>query len=136
MKLLPEVIEIINNHNPQPIILPNENLNVREYLKSNPKKIYDFLSFKNDHYFLKLYGEYVSKGHYGFALSCPINPVWSEIIDDILEICINEDPNFQIFQIKIKFGRVCFYVQSDVIEDVVEIQILLSKRLFDEKLIY
>jgi hypothetical protein len=75
-------------------------------------------------------------GHYGFSLGNPIIPEWCKIIDKILELCVATDPEFQICQVKIKFGTVHFNVHSEIIEDCHDVDRLIMSTLFDRALIY
>jgi len=83
----------------------------------------------------------VGKGWYGFALSNDVPLVWAQIIDDFLDELAKEAPNFEIHQIKLKFGGLRFYVdlrlsdkkKVDQINKEIE---ALTQTLFNEKLIY
>lgn len=51
----------------------------------------------------------VGKRWYGFALS-PAPSSWATIINEFLEWLVLQAPNFEIHQIKLKFGGLRFYV--------------------------
>lgn len=136
MKLLNNVIEIFNKYELNPIILPSEYSNVYEYLKVNSKYRNLYISTKNDIYFLKKYKNYISLGHYGFSIGDPIIPAWNEIIDEVLELCISHDPDFSIQQIKLKYGYICFYVESNIISDILDIELYITQKLYDKNLVY
>jgi hypothetical protein len=87
-------------------------------------------------FLIKKYRQHIPKGHYGFSIGEPIIPQWNEILDKIVEVCIAADPNFEIRQVKLKFGGICFYVHSDVIEDLHEVEVQIGNTLFDRGLIY
>jgi len=136
MKILNEVEEIFTGYELKPIQLPDGFKNVYEYLRANPLETEKYESKKNDGYLLKKYREYIPKGWYGFDIGTPIIPEWMEIIDKIVELCVENDPDFEIHQIKLKFGGICFYVYSAVIEDTHEVERLILDNLFDPALIY
>jgi len=136
MKLLSNVQEIFNQYQLNELIFPDDNKNVYEFLQSYPEFKKDFVSEKNDMYLIKKYRKYISAGHYGFSIGEPIVPTWNEIIDKILELCIANDLNFEIHQIKLKFGGICFYVHSNVIEDIFDVELLIESTLHDRALIY
>jgi hypothetical protein len=136
MKILTNVEEIFAKYDLKPIKLSKEYKDIYQYLREYPVEWEKYESKKNDSYFLKKYGEYIPKGWYGFDIGKPIIPEWMEIIDEIVELCIENDPDFEIHQIKLKFGAICFYVHSDVIEDIHDVELMLMNNLFDKALIY
>jgi len=136
MKILDKVQEIFSQYQLNELTFPDENKNVYEFLQSYPEFKKDFVSEKNDMFLIKKYRKHIPQGWYGFSIGEPIVPQWNEIIDKILELCIASDPDFEIHQIKLKFGGICFYVHSDVIEDLHEVEVLISNTLFDRALIY
>lgn len=136
MNSLEDIKSIIGSYNIEPIKLPEGYKNVYQLIRDIPEVADNFESEKNDSFFIKKYKSYISQGHYGFSIGTPINPKWNELMDEILEFCVLKDPNFKIQQIKIKFGSMCFYVSSSVIEDIHEIEVLIMETLFDKSLIY
>ena len=130
MKLLNKVNEIFENYKWEKYI---DNPYKLDRKSETYKEKYN--SEKSDHYFIKKYCERIGKGHYGFSLGNPIHPEWTEIIDQVLELCIENDPDFEIQQIKIKWGTVNFNVSSEVIEDIHEIDKKFYE-LSDEALVY
>ena len=136
MKLLTKVKEIIDSYNIEPIKLPEGYKNIYQLIKDIPEVAENFKSEKDDLYLLRKYKPFISHGHYGFSIGHPTNPKWNDIIDDVLTLCIDNDPNFEIKQIKIKFGFMCFYVYSSVIEDIHEIEVLIMETLYDKAIIY
>lgn len=136
MKILDKIQEIIDQHELNPLTFPEEHHNVYTFLREYPEFKKDFESEKTDGYFINKYRTHIPKGHYGFSLGSPIIPTWCEIIDKVLELCVAEDPNFEIQQVKIKFGTVHFNVHSDVIEDTHDVDRLIMSTLFDRALIY
>jgi hypothetical protein len=117
MKLLNEIKEIINKFN------------------LNDHKLDDEFE-KDDSYFLKKYGMNIPNGWYGFDLTSFVYLSWKNCIDEILEFLIKNDPNFEIHQIKLKFGGIRFYVASEIIEDILDIEGYLENIFYDESLIY
>jgi hypothetical protein len=137
IKILNQVLDIINKHDFKPIEIPSEFTNLYVYKDKNPLDAtcyYD--NAKDDIYFMKKYCNHIPIGWYGFSIGTPIIPEWLEIIDSVLDVCINNDPNFEIYQIKLKFGGIRFYVHSEIIEDINDVGFLLEKLLFDKALIY
>jgi len=134
--ILDEVIKIVESYNLKKIELDEPYKTVYDLIKDNPELKKNFISEKNDWYFLKKYENYISDGHYGFSLGEPIIPEWCEIIDKVLELCISYDENFKIKQIKVKFGGVCFYTQSEIISDLQSVDIYMFNVLRDKTLIY
>lgn len=92
------------------------------------------------------YKKYIPNGWYGFSLGSPCPHNWYKIIDEFLEYLIdlqnqNKIQNFEIHQIKIKFGGIRFYIhctcEDKEFNEFIELQVnKLENHLFDEKLIY
>jgi len=136
MKLLDQIKEIFNKYELKLTELPTDHKNVYSFLRECPEFKKNFHNDKTDWYFIEKYRSHIPKGWYGFSLGDPIIPIWCEIIDEIVQLCIDNDPNFEIHQIKIKFGGICFYVESNIIEDTFEIECLIENTLYDKALIY
>ena len=136
MECIEQIKKIIDSYNIEPIKLPEEYKNIYQLIADIPEVALNFKSEKNDMFFIKKYKEHISHGHYGFSIGSSTNPKWNELMDEILEFCISKDPNFEIQQIKIKFGFMCFYVSSNIIKDIHEIEVLIMKTLNDKALIY
>jgi len=136
MKIIDNVKEIFNKH-PFSYIFTDNYKNVYKLIEARPELKPLFNNDEiSDHLLTIKYDKYIPSGWYGFDIGIPINPVWMVIIDKILELCISVDPKFEIHQIKLKFGTINFYVESDIIEDIHEISVLISKTLNDNALIY
>lgn len=110
MKIIDKVIAIFSEYELKPLEFPVGHKDIYSYLNEFPDKRPDYISQKDDWFFIEKYENYISKGHYGFSLGTPIIPAWNEILEKIIDLCIKTDPEFEICQVKIKFGRVCFYV--------------------------
>jgi hypothetical protein len=136
MNCLNDVKKIIDSYNLEPIKLPEGFKNIYQLIDHVPEIKENFKSEKDDMFLINKYREYISKGHYGFSIGTPTNPKWNDLIDKILEYFISIDPTFEIQQIKIKFGFMCFYVTSNVIEDIQDIEVLIMRTLSDKSLIY
>jgi len=136
MKCLEDVKNIIGSYNLEPIILPEGIKNLYVLLDNDVELKQFYTSKKDDFYFINKYRNHISPGHYGFSIGTPTNIKWNELMDEILEYCISKDPDFQIMQIKIKFGFMCFHVESEIIEDTHEIEVFIMKTLHDKALIY
>ena len=136
MEILPKVKEILAN-NPFSLIDTDGYKNAYIFLDNNPrlKKFFEHPTI-NDWYFIKKYGNNIPKGYYGFSIGYPINPVWMKIIDDILEYCLEIDPEIEIRAIKLKFGGIDFHASSKIITDLHDVFILLTTTLRDKALIY
>jgi hypothetical protein len=84
---------------------------------------------------IKKYKDRIPNGWYGFSFGTPIPIVWFEVIDEFLEWLINQNPEVEIHQIKIKFGGCRFGIEALTDEEYSLCQ-ELEDVLFDEKLIY
>ncbi len=136
MKLLPEIQKVFDGYDLKPIELPEGIKNVYDYRREYPDAEFKFLTDKDDGYLYEKYSANIPKGWYGFAIGVPIVPEYNEIIDKVLEICIANDPDFEIHQIKFKLGGMRFYVKTNVIEDIDEIELLIMSKMYDKALIY
>ena len=95
---------------------------------------------------LKKIKPYVPIGWYGLSLGSPCPDAWYKIIDEFLEYLIKlqeegKISNFEIHQIKIKFGGLRFYVsykcEDKELDEFIYLQInKLENTLQDDKLIY
>lgn len=136
MKIVEQIQSIFDKYELLPLNIPEGHKNIYCFLREYPELKGNFESEKDDVYFLKKYRQYISIGHYGFSIGEPIIPRWNEIIDEILELCTKTDPDFEIHQIKIKFGGIRFYCHSEIIEDLYDIERLVENTLHDSALIY
>jgi hypothetical protein len=136
MKLLDKIQEIFNQYELKPIELPEEFKDVFMFLRAYPEFKKDFDAEKNDSYFLRRYRDHIPRGWYGFDIGEPIVPVWSTIIEKIVDTCLEADPYFEIHQIKLKFGGIRFYCSSETIEDLSDVESLIEDKLWDKALIY
>ena len=95
---------------------------------------------------LKKYKDYIPKGWYGFSFGTPTPKEWFEIIDDFLQYLLklqkeNKIGDFEIHQIKMKFGGLRFYISykcnDEEFDEFIKLQIdKLEHHLYDSKLIY
>ena len=136
MKILDKVQEIFNQYDLKPIELPKKFKEVYSFIRTYPEFGKDFKSSIEDSDLNTKYRKQIPKGWYGFDIGTPIIPAWMEIIDKIVEVCVEADPYFEIHQIKIKFGGIRFYTKSNVIEDLHDVEHLIDNKLFDNALIY
>jgi hypothetical protein len=136
MKILDKIQEIFNQYELKELVLPKSFTNVYSFVRANPEFGKDFKSSIEDCDLNEKYKLHIPTGWYGFDIGTPIIPKWMEIIDKIVELCITADPNFEIHQIKIKFGGIRFYVHSNIIEDLHEVESLIDNNLYDKALIY
>ena len=135
INVLDKIVEIFNSYELKPIVLDEKYNNVYQYLNEFPDKRPEYESEKDDTYFIEKYKNRIPKGHYGFAIGSPIIPVWCDILENIIDTCIEDDPNFKILQIKIKFGGIRFYVNT-TIKQIDGIELLIMSILHDNALIY
>jgi hypothetical protein len=136
MNILDKVQEVFNQYELKPIELPKEFKDVYLFLRAYPEFGKDFKSEIDDNDLNTKYRKYIPKGWYGFDVGTPIVPVWMEIIDKIVEGCVAIDPDFEIHQIKLKFGYICFYCGSNIIDDLHQVEFLMAHKLQDKALIY
>ena len=83
----------------------------------------------------------IGKGWYGFAIGRPCPDAWFYVIDEFLDYIQSLDPEFEIQQIKLKFGGLRFYISYTIddeeLNEFVGLQIdKLERTLYCEKLIY
>lgn len=79
----------------------------------------------------------ISDGWYGFDLPNIPQP-WVDILDEVLSYLQSTNPDFQIQQIKVKFGSIRIYI-SGIMEDsqfITEQLLNLEEKLFDRRLLY
>ena len=137
MKILNEVEQIFAKYELKPIKLPDGFKNIYRYMDKNPQDATCYRNVeKTDSYFLRKYAEYIPHGWYGFSIGTPIVPEWLDVLDEILELCTELDQDFEIHQIKLKFGGIRFYVYSQIIEDIHDVEVFIENKLFDVALIY
>lgn len=136
MKILDKVQEIFNQYELKAIKLPAGYRNVYDYLRANPEESKKYVSEIRDVDLLEKYGKQIPKGWYGFDVGSPIVPEWMEIIDKVVQVCVEADPEFEIHQVKLKFGGIRFYTGSDIIEDIFEVERIVENTLYDRALIY
>ncbi|MFA5366592.1 MAG: hypothetical protein WC333_01805 [Dehalococcoidia bacterium] len=138
MKLLEQVKMVFVKHEWRPLEIPAGHKNLYRYLDEFPeeRKSDKYSSPKDDRYFINKYRKHIPPGWYGFSLGNPIIPVWCDIIEEVIELCITNDPDFEIHQIKVKMGRICFYTDSNIIEDTDEIDMFFERTLSDPALVY
>ena len=136
MKLLPNIKKILEKYNLS-VDIPDEYKTIYEFEYKNPEAdVSNFYPEHPDWLLIKKYDEHIPPGWYGFSLGTPTPKAWFDAIEEILDFIIEKDPDFEIHQIKIKYGSLCFYCASNVIEDLDEIEYYLLENMFSEKLIY
>lgn len=137
MKLLTQVEEILNSHD-LTVNIPEDYSSVYKYERDKPEVVAaEFTHPTIDDYSLcEKYKNNIPNGWYGFSIGNPTPKNWFVVIDKILELLLQHDSALEIHQIKMKFGRICFYVESNVIEDIDDISITVTRKLYDQKLMY
>ena len=136
MNILEKVQEIFNQYDLKPIELPKDFKDVYMFLRKYPEFGKDFKSSIEDSDLNTKYRKHIPRGWYGFDVGTPIVPSWMEIIDKIVEACVAVDPDFEIHQVKLKFGGICYYCGSNIIDDLHDVEFLIAQKLFDRALIY
>ena len=136
MNIFDKVQEIFNQYDLKPIELPKDYKNVYTFLRDYPEFKKRYKSEIEDCDLNEKYKLRIPTGWYGFDIGTPIIPEWMEIIDKIVAICVEADPHFEIHQIKMKFGEICFYVHSNVIDDIGDVESLIMSKMWDRALIY
>ena len=136
MNILDKVQEIFNQYDLKSIELPKDYKNVYSFIRAYPEFGKDFKSSIEDSDLNEKYSKNIPKGWYGFDVGTPIVPAWMEIIDKIVALCVETDPDFEIHQIKLKFGGIRFYCGSNIIDDLHEVEGLIDTKLFDRALIF
>jgi hypothetical protein len=136
MRILDDVQKIFNEFTFEEIVLPEGYKNIYQYLKDFPDEEKRFNPEYDDWGLMQEFKQHIHKGWYGFSVGAPVIPIWTEIIREIVLICVKTDPDFEIHQIKMKFGGIRFYCHSNVIEDLDEVEGLIMDKLFDKALIY
>ncbi len=137
MKILKEAEEIVDKYYSE-VNIPEEYSNVYKYRLDHEVKVEEEFSHPDidDNSLCEKYEKHIPKGWYGFGIGTPTPRNWWVIVDKVVELCIKNDPDFEIHQIKMKFGGIRFYCESDVIEDIREVSILMESKLYNRKLIY
>jgi hypothetical protein len=140
MKLLSEVDKILEKYN-LIVELPEGYNNIYDYERKNDHKdIAKFMSRfyppHSDWYFVKKYDKFIPDGWYGFSIGTPTPKEWFDAIEEILDLMITNDPKFEIHQIKVKYGAIMFYCDSDIIDDLNDIMFLIMKKMYSKYLIY
>lgn len=136
MKLLKEVQKIFKKKYLPFDIPDNKYPNIFKYVEDFPDEKHKYVSKRNDMYFKDKYKNYIVTGYYGFDLNSYMPEGWREIIDDVLELCTKNDPNFRIHQIKMKMGGIRFYVIPELIEDMYEINKFMDSKLYSPYLMF
>lgn len=86
-------------------------------------------------YLLRKWRDKIPDGWYGFDFGCNTPQVWYAVIEEFLQHVREKCPDFEIHQIKTKWGGIRIYL--DKINDEIESEISkLESVLHDKKLIY
>jgi len=76
---------------------------------AKPGKRFDHYYYTSDILLFYKWAYRVGKGWYGFALG-NVPRVWTDVLDEFLCWLETQRPDFEIHQIKMKFGGLRFYV--------------------------
>lgn len=135
MKLFEQIQEIFSGYELKPIDC-GEYKNIYKLIQDNPDIINDYKSDITDSYLNNKFEKHIPHGWYGFDIGYPIVKDWVSIIEKVVDLCITNDPDFEIHQIKLKYGMICFYCESKLIEDFRDINSLIMNTFYDKALIY
>lgn len=137
LKLAEEVKEILGKYNLE-VLVPDEYKTVYKYVDEHPEK--EIEDFKHptitDSSLNKKFSKNIPKGWYGCSIGNPTPINWYVAIEKILDFLVKKDPDFEIHQIKIKFGGIRFYCESEKIEDIFDICRVVESALYSRKLMY
>jgi hypothetical protein len=136
MNILDDVKAIFSRYELNPLMLPEGHNDVYSFLRAYPDLKKDYEAEKDDIFLFKKYHNNIPVGWYGFDIGNPIIPAWMDILDEIVDLCVKSDPDFEIHQIKLKYGGIRFYVETKIIEDIDDVEHLIMNKLFDNALIY
>ena len=135
--LLEDVNEILNKYY-LGVDVPDEYKTLYLYITEHPEK--EIESFEhpilNDSSLSKKYKDNIPNGWYGFSIGNPTPMNWYIAIDKIVDFLIKKDPDFEIHQIKMKFGGIRFYCESELIVDIFDISRAIENTLYNKKLIW
>lgn len=92
-------------------------------------------ALEKDNVLRQKFNSKVPTGWSGINLCSPTPHTWFDVIEEFLEYVETKCPNFEILQIKIKFGGLRMYL-NNISLDVHKEVVALEKLLFDKKLIY
>jgi hypothetical protein len=105
--------------------------------QNNPEEVMNkYKSEITDNYLNNKFKKHIPDNWYGFDIGYPINTDWMIILEKVVDLCVANDPNFEIHQIKLKYGCIRFYCESKIIEDIGNITSLIMNKLYDKALIY
>lgn len=124
--------ELIIRYNLQPDSYYPDNFNpYKDYTEKD--KLLDKESLSN---LKSKYQRYVPPRWYGFnGLGYPTPLIWYDVLDEFLAYVEEKCPEFEIYQIKIKFGGIRIYIGN--ISDEIQQEIYqLTSAMVDAKLIY
>jgi hypothetical protein len=83
----------------------------QQELKEDEKRMRGQCSYISDLLLFWKWAYRVGTGWYGFNLG-HIPPVWKDMLDDFLSWLVSQCPDFEIHQIKMKFGALRFYIDT------------------------
>lgn len=116
-------------------LLKKHKISRDSYYKSNP---YEGTIHKNTQAEITLlenFAHRVGKGWYGISLSQPTPNSWFLFMTDFLRLIEKNNPDFEIQQIKIKFGGIRIYL-SKISKETQKLISIAENELFDKHLIY
>lgn len=107
------------------------------------KHLLDEVDYKNvnngrlnpDVYMFTHWAYKIPQGWYGFSLGNEVPMAWAYTIDKFLEEVNKECPNFEIHQIKLKWGGLRCYL-GNINESVQKEVDKLEELLYDDSLVY
>ncbi len=120
--------ELIKKYN----LVPNTYLKESPYNKLSP--FVEGITRSQDEWLLEKWDKYIPTGWYGFSLD-PFPDICADAIDEFLEYVEKECRNFEILQIKLKFGGLRMYM-GNINENIQKQCDLLMSVMKDERLFY
>lgn len=130
-----KVQELIEEYNLTPNSYYTESPYTKEWLDKTKVILPSIIYNKAENALRKRWGSRISKDWYGFNLGIPIPLVWYIVIDKFLEYIEQKCPEFEIYQIKLKFGGLRMYlgkISKEIQQEIDNLENVLT----DKYLIY
>jgi hypothetical protein len=125
--------ELIEKYNLKPDSYYHGNFN--PYLVEYKNSIKHLCNSKTDELQNK-FKHRIPKGWYGFkGLGCPTPLEWFKVLNQFLEYVEEQCPDFEIYQIKVKFGGIRIYL-GNISEEIQQDISKLTGVMIDAKLVY
>lgn len=116
-------------------LLKKHKLSRNSYYQSSPYKQEVGQCSKGELALLENWSHHVAKGWYGISLGQPTPDSWFRFLDAFLRLVRDYNPNFEIHQIKMKFGGLRCYL-GNINEETRELVSQVEEIMYDDELIY